>query len=174
MLLDERSESQLRDFAESIRAAKRAGDIVVASIHWGSNWGYTIFPPEIQLAHRLIDEADVDLVHGHSSHHPKGIELYRGKLIVYGCGDFINDYEGIHGYESFHPDLGLMYFPTLDAQSGRLLRLELVAMRRVRFRCERAANEEASWLCSVLQREGRRFGTSVALRADQRMELVTP
>ena len=122
----------------------------------------------------MIDEANVDLVHGHSSHHPRGMELYRGKLIVYGCGDFINDYEGIHGYESFHPDLALMYFPTLDAQSGRLLRLELVAMRRVRFRCERASNEEASWLCSVLQREGRRLGTSVTSRADQRMELIPP
>jgi len=47
----------------------------------------------------------VDIVHGHSSHHVKGIEVHRGKLILYGCGDFIDDYEGIKGYEAFRDDL---------------------------------------------------------------------
>lgn len=39
--------------------------------------------------------AGVDVVHGHSSHHAKGAEVYRGKLILYGAGDLISDYEGI-------------------------------------------------------------------------------
>ena len=47
------------------------------------------FPPP------FIAAAGVDLVHGHSSHHAKGAEVYRGKLILYGCGDLISDYEGI-------------------------------------------------------------------------------
>lgn len=34
-------------------------------------------------------------MHGHSSHHVKGAELYKGKLIIYGAGDLINDYEGL-------------------------------------------------------------------------------
>ena len=34
-------------------------------------------------------------MHGHSSHHPRPIEVYRGKLILYGCGDLVDDYEGI-------------------------------------------------------------------------------
>ncbi|WP_079481952.1 CapA family protein [Paraburkholderia hospita] len=33
-----------------------------------------------------IVHVGVDLVHGHSSHHVKGIELYRGKLVLYGPG----------------------------------------------------------------------------------------
>ena len=33
------------------------------------------------------------MVHGHSSHHAKGAELYQGKLIIYGAGDLISDYE---------------------------------------------------------------------------------
>lgn len=33
--------------------------------------------------------AGADIVHGHSSHHMKGCELYRGKLVAYGCGDLI-------------------------------------------------------------------------------------
>ena len=40
----------------------------------------------------MIDECGIDLVHGHSSHHVQGIERYGGKLIIYGCGDFVDDY----------------------------------------------------------------------------------
>ena len=36
----------------------------------------------------------MDVIHGHSSHHVKAIEVYNGKLVLYGCGDFRNDYEG--------------------------------------------------------------------------------
>jgi poly-gamma-glutamate capsule biosynthesis protein CapA/YwtB (metallophosphatase superfamily) len=70
---------------------RRPADVVVASIHWGPNWGYHVPEDERQLAHELIDVGDVDVVHGHSSHHPLGIELYRGRLILYGCGDFITE-----------------------------------------------------------------------------------
>jgi poly-gamma-glutamate synthesis protein (capsule biosynthesis protein) len=63
---------------------KQEGHIVVVSIHWGGNWGYRAPQEEIDFAHHLIDEARVDIIHGHSSHHVKGIEVYRNKLILYG------------------------------------------------------------------------------------------
>ena len=63
----------------------------------------------------LIDNAAVDIIHGHSSHHIKGIEIYKGKPVIYGSGDFINDYEGIGGHEYFRGDLSLMYFVTFDS-----------------------------------------------------------
>jgi poly-gamma-glutamate synthesis protein (capsule biosynthesis protein) len=170
-LLDEFAEEGLARLTRNIRSVKQPGDIVVASIHWGGNWGYQISRGEMRFARRLIDDAGVDIVHGHSSHHPKGIEVYAGKLILYGCGDFINDYEGIGGYEQFQPELGLMYFPSIDAATGRLLRLELVPMRMLRFRSQRACVGEARELCSMLEREGRQFGTSATLQPDQRIEL---
>jgi poly-gamma-glutamate synthesis protein (capsule biosynthesis protein) len=37
------------------------------------------------------------------------MEVYKGKLILYGCGDFLNDYEGIGGYEYYRDGLALMY-----------------------------------------------------------------
>jgi hypothetical protein len=79
----------LRHLADHVQARKQAGDIVVASLHWGGNWGYGVLSEQRQFAQRLIAEAGVDIVHGHSSHHPKGIEVFRGKLILYGCGDFL-------------------------------------------------------------------------------------
>jgi poly-gamma-glutamate synthesis protein (capsule biosynthesis protein) len=77
-----------------VRAAKRPGDTAVVSIHWGSNWGFGVPIEQRRFAHALID-GGVDVVHGHSSHHLKGAELYRGRLVIYGCGDLISDYEGI-------------------------------------------------------------------------------
>src|SRR5437016_5151908 len=103
-----------------IAAKRKAGDLVIVSVHWGGNWGYPVPPAHMAFAHALVDEGGIHLVHGHSSHHPKAIEVYKGQLILYGCGDFITDYEGIAGYESFRDDLVLMYLPALRTSDGML------------------------------------------------------
>ena len=147
--------------AERIQASRQPGDLVVLSMHWGGNWGYTVAPDESRFAHALIDARAVDVFHGHSSHHPKAIEIYRDRLILYGCGDFINDYEGIGGHASYRPQLCLMYFVSLDAADGTVHQLALAPMRVRRFRLQRAAEEEARWLQHTLDRESRAFGTRV-------------
>jgi poly-gamma-glutamate synthesis protein (capsule biosynthesis protein) len=168
--LEDLSERTIDAVAAGIAAVRRPGDRVIASVHWGANWGYEVSAEEQRFARALVGRAGADLFHGHSSHHAKGIEVFQGKLILYGCGDLINDYEGIGGHEAFRGDLGLMYFPALDA-AGRLLSLEMTAMRMRRFRVQRAGEADAHWLAARLEREGRRFGTRVALRADGRLEL---
>jgi poly-gamma-glutamate synthesis protein (capsule biosynthesis protein) len=80
------------------------------------------------------------------------MEIRQGKLILYGCGDFINDYEGIGGYERYRPDLGIAYFVDLDDDSGRLLGLDMVVFRRRRFRLERATRADTQWMQSALSR----------------------
>jgi poly-gamma-glutamate synthesis protein (capsule biosynthesis protein) len=165
------SERTIERFAQRVLSMKQPGDLVVASIHWGSNWGYEISLAEVAFAHALIERAGIDLVHGHSSHHPKGVEVFQGKLILYGCGDFINDYEGIRGYQPFRSDLGFMYFPTLHSETGELLALELVPTQTERFRVQRASETDAQWLCSILDRQSARFGASSELRADRRTDL---
>jgi poly-gamma-glutamate synthesis protein (capsule biosynthesis protein) len=157
--------------AAEVGAARRAGDIVVLSIHWGGNWGYAVASAERRFAHAVID-AGVDVVHGHSSHHPRAIEVYRERPVFYGCGDFLNDYEGIHGHESFRPDLALMYFPELDAATGRLVRLELVPMRIRHFQARRARDEDARWLAEMLTREGRALGTRAIQQLDGTLALA--
>ncbi|HEY7655969.1 MAG TPA: CapA family protein [Burkholderiales bacterium] len=169
--LPDLSQRSVAGIARRVEAHKRQGDVVLFSIHWGANWGYEVEDDERAFARALIDTAGVDLVHGHSSHHPKGIEVHRGRLILYGCGDFINDYEGIRGHEAFRGDLGLMYLPALEAGTGRLARLELVATQMNRFQVRRAADADARWLAQMLEREGRRFGTRPRLLPDGRIEL---
>lgn len=152
---------------ESIQAVRKAGDIVVVSVHWGGNWGYTIPREQRMLAHRLIDSAGADVIHGHSSHHIKGIEVYRGKLVLYGCGDFLTDYEGIGGYEVFRGDLGLMYFLNLNTADGTLKSLEMIPTRVRNFRVQRASSEEAQWIKNTLNREGGPLGTHVVMDKNQ-------
>jgi poly-gamma-glutamate synthesis protein (capsule biosynthesis protein) len=149
-----------------VQAARRPGDVVVASIHCGGNWGYEVPAEQRSLAHRLVDAAGVDVVHGHSSHHPRPIEVHRGKLILYGCGDLLNDYEGIGGYEALRPELGFMYLPDLDARDGALVRLTLVPTRIGRFRVNLATAEEQQWLLETFNRESRDFGTQLVVQPD--------
>jgi len=170
-VLRDLSDHAARHIAQQVRAARRDNDIVVASIHWGGNWGYQIPSEQRAFAHKLIDDASVDIVHGHSSHHAKGIEIYRDKLILYGCGDFINDYEGISGHRSYRGDLALMYFPTMDPATRRLVRLELTPLQMKRFQLHRATRKDAAWLRDTLAREGRALGTTVTLTEDNNLRV---
>jgi poly-gamma-glutamate synthesis protein (capsule biosynthesis protein) len=160
--LDDPSDSTASEALERVLRIKRRGDVVIASIHWGSNWGFDVPPSHVRFAHRVLD-GDVDLVHGHSSHHPRPIEVYRNKLVLYGCGDFLNDYEGIGGYEQFRADLTLMYFPTLDSRTGELVDLRMTPMQIRRLQLVRASLSDARWLRDVLTRAWQTFDSHIEL-----------
>ncbi len=143
---------------EQVRRAKRNRDVTIVSIHWGSNWGYDVPREQVRFAHRLID-GGVDIVHGHSSHHPRPIEVYRNRLILYGCGDFINDYEGIRGHEQYRGDLALLYFATVDPGGGDLVQLRMTPMQLRKLALNRASARDAAWLGSTLARASADFGS---------------
>ena len=169
--LDDLSERTVQQIAAHVQSVRHPGDIVVASLHWGENFSYAIPREQQRFAHALIDEAGIDVVHGHSSHHVKGIEVYRERPILYGCGDFLNDYEGISGYEAYRGDLGLMYFVTVERATGRLVRCDMTPTRIRRFQVRRAETGEAQWLWQVLKRETEPFGVDVVLRDDHTLQL---
>lgn len=168
------SANTVSDLALGVRRVKQPRDLVVVSIHWGRNWGYDIPADHRSFAHALIDEARVDVVFGHSSHHPLGIEIHRGRPILYGCGDLLNDYEGIRGHEEFRSDLALAYLVTIDQATGRLLNLAARPYQRKRFRLNRASQEDAGWLTETLAREGRALGSTLELRGDRTLEARWP
>jgi poly-gamma-glutamate capsule biosynthesis protein CapA/YwtB (metallophosphatase superfamily) len=114
------------------------------------------------------------VVYGHSSHHPRPIEVYRERLVLYGCGDFLDDYEGISGYERYRDDLVLMYFPSLDAATGRLLRLEMTPLQIRRLRLNRISEPDARWMRDTLDRISSPFGVRVELTPERTLALVLP
>lgn len=156
------SDAAVQAVCEQIKSERCAGDLAIVSIHWGSNWGYAIPQAHRRFAHALIDSGQVALVHGHSSHHPRPVEVYKGRLILYGCGDFLNDYEGIRGREAFRDTLVAMYFADLDPSTGELLRLLLAPLKIHRFRLNEPSPSEARWLATTLSRESRPLGVEVA------------
>jgi poly-gamma-glutamate synthesis protein (capsule biosynthesis protein) len=164
-LLPDLSNRTVDRIAARVHACSRPGDVVVMSLHWGENWGYEISEDRRRFARRLIDRADVHVVHGHSSHHPVGIEVHRGRLILYGCGDLLTDYEGIRGHERYRGELGALYLPSIDVGTGRLRDLQIVPTKVERFRLVRPNEDEVTWLAGVLDREGVELGTRV--RADR-------
>lgn len=151
-----------RELEEKIRSEKQAGDVVVVSVHWGGNWGYEVPRDRRTFARRLV-RAGADVVHGHSSHHPMGIEVFEEKPIIYGAGDLINDYEGISREARFRGELTFMYFVTLDRSSGRLVGLRTYPMRIHKFRLQHASDSESLWLREMLEREGASLGTGVVI-----------
>jgi poly-gamma-glutamate synthesis protein (capsule biosynthesis protein) len=112
-------------------------------------------------------------VHGHSSHHPRPIEVYRGKPILYGCGDVIDDYEGIGGHESFRADLRLLYLTCTDPVGGELVSLRMIPLRVRRMRLERAPQSDAEWLRTTIKHTSRRFQTRVVARSGDLLEVVS-
>jgi len=163
--LPDLSDATADDLIGRARAAKRPGDVVVVSVHWGSNWGYAVGPEQVRFAHRLI-EGGVDLIHGHSSHHPGPVEVFGGKLVLYGCGDCINDYEGITGYERYRGDLRLLYFASLHPDTGTLAALRMAPMQARKLRLHRAPQADARWLATAMERASTRFGSRVGLQPD--------
>ena len=138
----------------------------------GWELGYAISEVEREFAHKLLDDTGVDAIYGHSSHHAKGIEVYKGKLILYGCGDFLNDYEGIGGHEQYRNDLVLMYFPSFNALNGQLVRMNIMPMQAKRFQTVHATPRDKQWLLKTLSREGKQFGTEVRLQQDGSFRLI--
>ncbi len=165
------SPADAADLCDRVRHTKRPGDIAVVSVHWGSNWGYAVPRAQVLFAHWLID-AGVDVVHGHSSHHPRPVEVYRDRLVLYGCGDLVNDYEGISGHEKYRSDLRLLYFAHLD-EDGRLDQLRMVPLQARKLRLRHATESDARWLRRELHKASHRFGSDIDL-ADRSTLVLTP
>lgn len=169
-LLTDVSEAGAASVADQIARVKQPGDQVIVAVHWGENWGYAVPDQHRRFAHALIDKAGVAVIHGHSSHHPKAIEIYRDRLILYGCGDFLNDYEGIRGYEQYRDDLVLMYFADIET-AGRLAALELVPLQIRNFQLVRPSEQDVAWIQQTLDRESRKFGAAISRREHGRLAL---
>jgi poly-gamma-glutamate capsule biosynthesis protein CapA/YwtB (metallophosphatase superfamily) len=138
-------------------ADRRPGDVVVVSLHWGSNWGASMSADHVRFARRLVD-GGVDVVHGHSSHHPRAVERHGRGIILYGCGELVDDYEGIEGHAPFRSDLVPLFFVSFTAFGAPPL-LSVTPMRLRRLRLERAGTADRAALRATLAAVSAPFGT---------------
>jgi len=76
---------------DAVARQREVADLVIASAHWGGNWGVAV-PRDHRAFGRALVDAGADVVFGHSPHIVRGVEVYRGRPILYGAGDFVDDY----------------------------------------------------------------------------------
>jgi poly-gamma-glutamate synthesis protein (capsule biosynthesis protein) len=169
-LLPDLSDASIEETCARVSALR--GQRVIVSIHWGSNWGHAIPHDHVRLARALID-AGADVIFGHSSHHPRPIELYRDRPILYGCGDLINDYEGISGYQTYRDDLRLLYFAMVEPGGGSLVQLRMVPMQARQLRLWHASGADVDHLLEVINQTSEDLGVRARAAADRTLLVTT-
>ena len=145
------------DIMSSSRSRLSTRPMTIVSLHCGSNWGYEI-DPLIERVARTFIEAGADIVHGHSSHHAREAEVYRKKLILYGCGEVLNDYEGITDHPAFpasefRGNLRYAYFPEMvsEEDGNAFARMEIeVFTQGDCFKIGAASGEETKGALNAL------------------------
>jgi poly-gamma-glutamate synthesis protein (capsule biosynthesis protein) len=90
---------------EDVAKVRSMVDILIVSFHWGKEESFEILPYQRRLAQSLMDSG-VDIILGHHPHQFHGIEIYKGKPIVYSMGNFIFDQNDPENQESFILNLG--------------------------------------------------------------------
>jgi poly-gamma-glutamate capsule biosynthesis protein CapA/YwtB (metallophosphatase superfamily) len=114
-------EPEVLDRVEAaIAGARNAGaDTILFSNHWGPNMVER--PGDIfrRFARSVVDRG-ADVYYGHSAHIFQGVEVYRGKPILYDTGDFIDDYAVD---ERLRNDRSFVFL--VSVEGGKFRRLEL-------------------------------------------------
>ena len=139
----------------------------VFSVHWGPNYSWQPAKEIRDLAHFLIDSCGIDIIHGHSSHHVQGVEKYKGKLIIYGCGDFVDDYALTPEYRNDLSGVWQVIVEETGCDPGkgslRLKRLEIYPTKIDRFVARRVSSSEADsdWMRGKIKDLSAELGTTV-------------
>ena len=89
---------------EDILKIRDQVDLVAVSLHWGVEDSFKVKPEQTELVHKLIDDG-ADMILGHHPHQFQGIELYKGKPILYSMGNILFDQNDPENMESFIVDM---------------------------------------------------------------------
>ena len=96
-----------------IEKVRKQSDLVIVSSHVGPHFREKPSEKYVNFAHTIL-EFGADIYWGHSNHMPQGIELYKhndnNKIILYDCGDFIDDYAIDSNYRNDLSFIFLLHF----------------------------------------------------------------
>jgi poly-gamma-glutamate capsule biosynthesis protein CapA/YwtB (metallophosphatase superfamily) len=152
----------MRRVEEAVGTAREAGaDTVVFSNHRG--------PKKVERPRgifrrfaRAVVDRGADVYYGHSAHVFQGVEIYRGKPILYDTGDFIDDY-------AVDPRLrnDRSFLFCISVESGDLERLELYPVSLPYARVELAKGDEREAILERMVSLSAEMGTAFDRREDQ-------
>jgi poly-gamma-glutamate capsule biosynthesis protein CapA/YwtB (metallophosphatase superfamily) len=155
-----RSMTDAADTYVEIQKLKQQGHLVIVSAHVGGEgngaefikFGTEIFLGEnrgdsVAFARAAIDSgADVILMHG--PHVPRGLELYKNRMIAYSLGNFVTGRGiSIEGYSKVAPLLRLQIDHSGQFRAGQLVSfVQRREPQRIEFDNERTAQKLISYL----------------------------
>lgn len=151
----------LARFKEEIAALRARVDIVVASHHWGLHQDVLEYMTEV--AHAAIDSG-ADIVIGHGPHYALPVELYRGKPIFYGLGNF--SFHTGHGGRKHGEWIGMLARVALDSRTAERVSFRFVRHNEANESVLRAPKDERAALADISERSSR-FGTQIAVEGDE-------
>ncbi len=144
---------------DAITEAQKRADFVFCSFHWGVE--YQDYPVQYQIdLGRLCIDAGADLVIGHHPHVIQGIELYKGKLIVYSLGDFVFDHFSRKTGEAFILQCNISQEKTLSAT---MIPVYLASYGQP----QAVKGADAQSILDRLAQISQRFGTNIRIEQDQ-------
>ncbi len=144
-------------FAQSLDAMQAAApvDWPILSLHWGPNFAVAPSPRLQRLARAAID-LGYGIVYGHSAHHFQGIEVYRGRPILYSTGDVVDDYMVD---SNFRNDLQLLF--ELELAQDRLQALRLHPVRINQCQARPAISADLDFIVARITSMCAPFGTRI-------------
>jgi poly-gamma-glutamate synthesis protein (capsule biosynthesis protein) len=150
----------LAQYRAEVAALRKDVDILVASHHWGLHEEVLQYMAEI--AHAAID-AGADIVIGHGPHFSLPVEVYKGKPVFYGLGNF--SFHTGHGGRKHGDWIGMLVHVAVEDR-----RIENVSFRFVRHNAQnetllRTMKEEPEMIAKIAERSAP-FGTRLAVDGD--------
>lgn len=149
------NKSDINRILQAIKTLRKQADIIIVSIHWGPNMLEKPSSEFIEFAHAMIDHG-ANVIHGHSAHIIQGIEYYKGNLILYDTGDFVDDYV-------VDPELrnDLSAFYLLTVNKAGLVNLKIIPVRIFNYQVNTARNEDYKWVIERIRKLSADFNTDI-------------
>lgn len=72
---------------EARRARQAGAEIVIVSLHWGTEYQVAADEAQLALARQLLEAPEIDLIIGHHAHVVQPMERINGKWVAYGLGN---------------------------------------------------------------------------------------
>jgi poly-gamma-glutamate capsule biosynthesis protein CapA/YwtB (metallophosphatase superfamily) len=154
---------RVRQALGRVRAA--GADLTIFSLHWGPNLRDAPDSGFVAFAHAVMD-AGADIFFGHSAHVFQGIELYRGKPILFDTGDLLDDYAPDPVLRS---DQQLLFLLEVNRQGVE--RIELLPLVIHHAQVNRATSPDFEQIAERIRRLSAPMGTRIERRGD-RLEVL--
>jgi poly-gamma-glutamate synthesis protein (capsule biosynthesis protein) len=110
---------------DAARGARAAGaEVVIVSIHWGTEYEHRPNPQQVSVAKQLLGDGSIDLILGHHAHVVQPFERIDGRWVAYGMGNHVS----YQGFSDPTRDGVISRFRFVETAPGRFTVAEAAAL----------------------------------------------